>query len=377
MKARLLCRLRPGETRGFDLSDGESVIGRDDGLAVSLVHDDVSRRHARILWDGKSHWLEDLGSTNGTLLNGRRVAAKEKLRHLSVVSLGKALELVFVVDSEATQALTRTGILHAFLVREDADALPYEIAVGDATIGRSTACNIISESAEVSKVHARLSRTAEKLVVRDLGSANGTFVNGVRVAEAVLVDGDVLSVAGDVFRVSLALGAVTSLTAIGIDAGEVKRAAGEARERTAPRFSTDWKVRVEGARDAEAAKPGEDTDRSAQAQRNPALAEETALQTVGRIEVRLTGDGVQAVVAGGGTYLLGRSAAAVVRIDGADVENEHARIIISDVLGTAFVQSEVGATFKNGQRVERPEPILDGDELRLGEVRLTVSLRRL
>ena len=44
-------------------------------------------------------------------------------------------------------------------------------------------------------MHARLSRTADKLVVRDLGSANGTFVNGVRVAEAPLQDGDLLSVA--------------------------------------------------------------------------------------------------------------------------------------------------------------------------------------
>lgn len=376
MKARLLCRLRPGETRSFDLSDGESVIGRDDDLAVSLLHEDVSRRHARIQWDGRSHWLEDLGSTNGTFLNGRRVA-KEKLRHLSVLSLGKALELVFLIGGEATQALTRTGILHAFLVRDDADALPYEIAVGDATIGRSAACNIVSESVEVSKVHARLSRTAEKLVLRDLGSANGTFVNGVRVAEALLVDGDLLSVAGDEFRVSVALGAVTSLTTTAIDAGEVKRAAREERETTAPRFSTDWKVRVEGTRDSEVRKPGEDTDRSSLAQRNPALAEEAPLQTVGRIEVRLAGEGVLGVVAGGGSYLLGRSPAAAIRIDVPGVEAEHARIIISDVLGTAFVQGETGPTFKNGQRVLKPDPILDGDELRLGELLLKVSLRRL
>ncbi len=374
MKARLLCRLRPGETRSFSLLDGESLIGRDDGLAVSLVHEDVSRRHARILWDGKSHWLEDLGSTNGTFLNGRRVT-REKLRHLSVLSLGKAPELVFVVGSQATQTLTRTGILHAFLVRADADALPYEIAVGDATIGRSAACNVICESTKVSKVHARLTRTAERLLVRDLGSANGTFVNGARVPEALLVDGDLLSVAGDEFRVSLALGAVTSLTTIGIDAAEVKRAAGAERAQTAPRFSTDWKVRVEGARD-EVQVPAEDTLRGSPAPPNPAPAEEAALQALGRIEVRLAGDGVQAVVAGGGTYLVGRAAAAAVRIDNASVEAEHARIIISDALGTAFVQAESGPTFKNDQPVEKPEPLLDGDELRFGEVRLTVSLRR-
>jgi two-component system, cell cycle response regulator len=53
--------------------DAEVVLGRDPACAVPLRADDVSRRHARIAPDGDGHLLVDLGSTNGTFLNGAPV----------------------------------------------------------------------------------------------------------------------------------------------------------------------------------------------------------------------------------------------------------------------------------------------------------------
>ena len=88
MSGRLVCRLRAGVTLSFELREAEAVLGREPGLAVALPAEGVSRRHARITWDGKSHWVEDLRSTNGTFVNGHPVA-REKLRHLDVVTLGK------------------------------------------------------------------------------------------------------------------------------------------------------------------------------------------------------------------------------------------------------------------------------------------------
>jgi two-component system, cell cycle response regulator len=54
------------------LSD-EVVLGRDAACTVTLPAEDVSRRHARVASDGDGHLLVDLGSTNGTLVNGRAV----------------------------------------------------------------------------------------------------------------------------------------------------------------------------------------------------------------------------------------------------------------------------------------------------------------
>lgn len=62
------------------------------------------------------------------------------------------------------------------------------------TIGRSPGAEFIVEAALVSRLHCQLTATAHELQVKDLGSTNGTFVNGKRVKAAELRDGDRLSV---------------------------------------------------------------------------------------------------------------------------------------------------------------------------------------
>lgn len=63
----------------------EVVLGRDPGCTVPLPGEDVSRRHVRIGPEGEGHLLVDLGSTNGTFVNGarverRRLAAGDRIR---------------------------------------------------------------------------------------------------------------------------------------------------------------------------------------------------------------------------------------------------------------------------------------------------------
>jgi pSer/pThr/pTyr-binding forkhead associated (FHA) protein len=62
------------------------------------------------------------------------------------------------------------------------------------TIGRSPGAEFIVEAALVSRLHCQLTATGDSLQVKDLGSTNGTFVNGTRVTSAALRDGDRLSV---------------------------------------------------------------------------------------------------------------------------------------------------------------------------------------
>ena len=62
------------------------------------------------------------------------------------------------------------------------------------TIGRSTGAEFIVEAALVSRLHCQLTATDDALHVKDLGSTNGTFVNGARVNTAELKNGDTLAV---------------------------------------------------------------------------------------------------------------------------------------------------------------------------------------
>ena len=62
-----------------------------------------------------------------------------------------------------------------------------EIPKGELTVGRAPSCNVVIASGLISKVHARLQRTANQVVLQDLQSINGTFVNGARVESVVVL----------------------------------------------------------------------------------------------------------------------------------------------------------------------------------------------
>ena len=69
------------------------VIGRSRECDVRLADTNISRRHAELRQDGATYWLVDLGSTNGTELNGRRVE-REKLSDGDAITIGST-ELIF------------------------------------------------------------------------------------------------------------------------------------------------------------------------------------------------------------------------------------------------------------------------------------------
>jgi hypothetical protein len=69
---------------------GETTIGRRSHCEVTLSDDAVSGRHARLAPRDGSWQIEDLGSTNGTYVNGRRVAGPQPLRSGDVVTAGNA-----------------------------------------------------------------------------------------------------------------------------------------------------------------------------------------------------------------------------------------------------------------------------------------------
>jgi DNA-binding winged helix-turn-helix (wHTH) protein len=74
--------------RVLPLTAGENVIGRDGAAAVVLDAASVSRHHARIRVEGPRATLEDLGSKNGTRLNGEPVRGARELRDGDAVRLG-------------------------------------------------------------------------------------------------------------------------------------------------------------------------------------------------------------------------------------------------------------------------------------------------
>ena len=71
---------------------------------------------------------------------------------------------------------------------------------GVVTVGRSPANDVVLDETVVSAAHAELRREGGAYIIRDLGSTNGTFVNGERVGEAQLTNGSMLRVGDTTFR---------------------------------------------------------------------------------------------------------------------------------------------------------------------------------
>ncbi len=75
-------------TTTLKLNDGVNTIGRHDDCMIRIKSSQVSRRHCELVDEGDNLTLRDLGSSNGTFVNGKRVAGQKALKHGDEVTLG-------------------------------------------------------------------------------------------------------------------------------------------------------------------------------------------------------------------------------------------------------------------------------------------------
>ena len=98
------------------------------------------------------------------------------------------------------------------MVKADGTSKEVKLEKGHAIIGRDEAARIRIPLGAVSRKHCEIKIEDDEVVVQDLGSSNGTYVNGKRVKQAELAPGDLLGVGPVVFVVRIGCGD-------GIDAG--------------------------------------------------------------------------------------------------------------------------------------------------------------
>src|SRR5580704_16680946 len=98
---RILVMFRSdGQRRSFSITRDMTVMGRREDCDLRIPLGEVSRKHARLVRDGDSLRLEDLGSSNGTFLNGQRVQE-------AVLSAGDSVQIgpvVFVLQIDGLPA---------------------------------------------------------------------------------------------------------------------------------------------------------------------------------------------------------------------------------------------------------------------------------
>lgn len=104
---QLVIRSGPSAGKVYDIEKTSVTIGRDLNNEIVINDPEVSRRHARLFLQGVNYVLEDLGSTNGTFVNGQRLMGPYVLRPGEVITLGEHINLELEVpqgDPDATIA---------------------------------------------------------------------------------------------------------------------------------------------------------------------------------------------------------------------------------------------------------------------------------
>ncbi len=95
--------------QALPLAGGENVIGRDPRCAVWVDASGVSRRHARIVVTAEQASIEDLGSSNGTFVQGRRIARARALADGDQIELGAAALTFRLWSDERAEKTERIG----------------------------------------------------------------------------------------------------------------------------------------------------------------------------------------------------------------------------------------------------------------------------
>jgi len=111
---RLIVRRGPQPNQSYELNKDIVTLGRDITNDIVINDAEISRRHARLTFQGGKYVLEDLGSTNGTFVNGQRLAGPRVLKAGEVVSFGEQIILVFEVtnvDAGATVVSPRAAAI--------------------------------------------------------------------------------------------------------------------------------------------------------------------------------------------------------------------------------------------------------------------------
>lgn len=178
-----------------------TTIGRAPGNDVVLDDPRVSSHHARLIRTENGLVVEDLGSTNGTSV-GR---LDHKIQRASI----EPDEILFfgslqvpvrrLLDGEGPKPQSPPTPPAPQPMAETAhDTL--DLGSGPVLLGRDPAADVTLDHPLVSWHHARLQRQGSQALVEDLGSTNGTFLDGRRVqGQTVLGVGSVLDLAGETF----------------------------------------------------------------------------------------------------------------------------------------------------------------------------------
>ncbi len=195
----LKIQFKDGRADPIPLIEPGKTVGKGDANDIVIDEDGVNGFHADLKVEGAQVTITDINSTNGTLVNGEKITGPMPLGAGDIIVI-QGVELEIIEDDESVQgktlvlsgtALMELGTGSWSLVADSGPEKGQVIPIMDRVeIGRALECDISILEPALSRKHAELELVGDDLVLRDLGSVNGTYVNGEKIDEVKLKDGD-------------------------------------------------------------------------------------------------------------------------------------------------------------------------------------------
>jgi pSer/pThr/pTyr-binding forkhead associated (FHA) protein len=220
--ARLILSLRGRELDKFLIGQGKVTIGRSPECDIKIDNPAISRKHASIEFSDGGYIVADLGSSNGTFLNGQPLKAPEALNPGDTIGLAK-FELVFQedprseldkmtggMDMESTMMVDSEKMVQAFhssgqaepassgprklvVLKGDTNTKELEIKRDVITIGKADTCDLTVKGFFLDKIEATLTHKQGKYYLAPFGGS--VKINDEKLdKERVLKVGDTFTV---------------------------------------------------------------------------------------------------------------------------------------------------------------------------------------
>ena len=206
---QLIVTTPPGQVRVYPFAKDELTIGRAATNDIVLYDPGISRQHARLHRVEDGFEIQDLGSTNGTWLQGQpieraRLAVGQTVRVANSTLRLQPTPATIAEETNPQDVNELTTLLSSSAMEMELPDLSQPrlvvhtrwrtwevlLTAEATTIGRQNTCQVFLQDSSVSRQHARIIREGATFVLIDLNSHNGTWLNEQRIERHTLRPGD-------------------------------------------------------------------------------------------------------------------------------------------------------------------------------------------
>lgn len=205
---RLIIIRGPEQGKSYELTANTITIGRGRKNDIIIRDNEVSREHCRLVRVLNQYEIHDLGSSNGTFVNGHPIDERGWLADtLCIIELGESVTLEYHPDETPSETdlplvapqTTQTQYFLLVKLASESERQIYPLDSANISIGRGLDNDIVIQAPEMSRQHMRLSLSTSGYTLQDLNSLNGTLVNGERLHGSTLLKlNDIITVGTNV-----------------------------------------------------------------------------------------------------------------------------------------------------------------------------------